>query len=339
MDSLVSIIVPVYNTNLDVFQSCLQSILKQTYSSCEVIVIDDGSEEECSAAIEEQCRKDDRIHYYKTENHGVSAARNYGVKKASGDYVTFVDSDDEITVRFLEEAVKILDITGSEIVIGGLAEDNERYEIKPFQTSCIHIVREKEKSGFIPHLIHDWIIFDSGGHINRGPVARVLKRDLALDKPFDERVRIGEDMIWNLSVINSLEFFVYAERVWYVYHYNSASATHKFNPNIIEDEKTELDTLAQQIDFSEDGEYVAYHNHIFECLKRVFDCYIKHIWDNSEKRNVVQEELYSAAPWNMLLNQRYIKTADMKHKIKALMYKRKMLFLAWRLKELLKNDN
>lgn len=109
MDSLVSVIVPIYNLELYV-ADCLYSLINQTYSNIEIICVDDGSTDNSQNIVKEIMRQDDRIVYIYKENGGVSSARNLGVKKANGEYIMFVDADDflhrQAIELFVNSAVK-----------------------------------------------------------------------------------------------------------------------------------------------------------------------------------------------------------------------------------------
>ena len=91
----VSIIVPVYNVSKYI-KRCLDSLVKQTLSNVEIILVNDGSEEDEEVLIKEYMLEHNNIKYYKKKNGGLSSARNYGLKKAIGEYILFVDSDDYI---------------------------------------------------------------------------------------------------------------------------------------------------------------------------------------------------------------------------------------------------
>ena len=92
---MISIIVPVYNRENKV-GSCIASILNQTYTDLELILVDDGSTDNSVAVCEEYAKQDKRIRIIQKENGGVSSARNCGIKEARGEYLQFVDSDDTI---------------------------------------------------------------------------------------------------------------------------------------------------------------------------------------------------------------------------------------------------
>ncbi|HAB67391.1 MAG TPA: hypothetical protein DCE23_08495 [Firmicutes bacterium] len=102
-----SIIVPVYNVEKYI-GDCLDSILNQTYDNFEVIVVNDGSPDNSQDIIDKYVKKDKRIRSFIKKNGGLSDARNYGVSKAKGDYLVFVDSDDSINCELLEKINEVI---------------------------------------------------------------------------------------------------------------------------------------------------------------------------------------------------------------------------------------
>lgn len=103
----VSVIVPIYNVE-DYLEDCLNSIINQTYKNLEIILINDGSKDNSKNICDCYAKKDMRIKVIHQENGGLSIARNEGIKKASGDYLTFIDSDDYIELNMIEKLVKAL---------------------------------------------------------------------------------------------------------------------------------------------------------------------------------------------------------------------------------------
>ena len=102
----VSVIVPVYNVEKYI-RKCLDSIVSQTLNDLEIILVNDGSTDTSPAICEEYKRKDERIKMITQKNQGLSAARNAGLKDATGEYVIFIDSDDYIAENMLEILVEI----------------------------------------------------------------------------------------------------------------------------------------------------------------------------------------------------------------------------------------
>ena len=104
---LVSIVVPVYNVE-NYFDRCITSVRKQSYSNLEIILVDDGSTDRSGTLCDQCANEDVRITAYHTANRGLSAARNEGIKHATGEYITFVDSDDYIGLRILLRLLKYI---------------------------------------------------------------------------------------------------------------------------------------------------------------------------------------------------------------------------------------
>ena len=92
---MISIIVPIYNAE-QYLHRCIDSILAQSYIDFELLLIDDGSPDNCGAICDEYANQDSRVHVFHKENEGVSSARNLGMAHAQGDWITFIDADDYV---------------------------------------------------------------------------------------------------------------------------------------------------------------------------------------------------------------------------------------------------
>ncbi len=177
---LVSIVVPVYQVK-DTLRRCVLSCLNQKYlndNELEVILVDDGSTDG-SADICDELQKEDtagRIKVLHTENHGVSHARNRGMEIASGRFVAFVDSDDEVSGSFLENLMKYADESTS------LVDDTESYESSHKISGFQYI-----ENSVLNKNTHVW-----GKLFNRKIIEESNIR-------FDENLTIGEDLIFLLD--------------------------------------------------------------------------------------------------------------------------------------------
>lgn len=196
---MISIIVPIYNAEKSL-NRCLKSILNQSYSDFELILVNDGSKD----SSEEIClafkRADNRIIYIKKENAGVSSARNLGLRQIRGEYVTFIDSDDYIQEGYLE---KLLSGANSDFVLSGF-HSTERISYVPNSAFI-------EKSSFkdkIPQLVdHPYLLYT--------PWAKLYKSSLLKKSNlfFDESLRLYEDTIFvltYLSICESISIIPYA---------------------------------------------------------------------------------------------------------------------------------
>ncbi len=124
MEPKISVIIPVYNVELYLRQ-CLDSVINQTYHNLEIIVIDDGSPDNCGKICDEYAKKDSRIVVIHKENEGVSAARNDGLEIVTGDWITFVDSDDWIEPDYCENFIQFASNHQADMIFfGGIINEH-----------------------------------------------------------------------------------------------------------------------------------------------------------------------------------------------------------------------
>ena len=116
MEPMISVIVPIYNVEPYLIR-CIKSIQNQTYTNVEIILVDDGSPDQCGKICEDFAKLDERICVIHKENGGLSDARNAGLEVAKGEYIAFVDSDDYIAPNFLETLYKHLIETDSDVAL------------------------------------------------------------------------------------------------------------------------------------------------------------------------------------------------------------------------------
>mgnify|MGYP000030085872 FL=1 len=104
---LISVILPIYNVS-DYLDRCMESVINQTYRNIEIIMVDDGSTDGSALKCDEYKKKDDRIIVFHKENGGLSDARNYGIQRASGNFITCIDSDDFVDLDYIEYLYALL---------------------------------------------------------------------------------------------------------------------------------------------------------------------------------------------------------------------------------------
>ena len=116
---LISVIIPVYKVE-QYLHKCIDSVINQTYSNLEIILVDDGSPDNCGMICDEYSQKDSRIRVIHKENGGLSDARNAGLDIATGDYIGFVDSDDYISIDMYSVLIQVLLQTNTDISMCGM---------------------------------------------------------------------------------------------------------------------------------------------------------------------------------------------------------------------------
>ena len=137
MDKLVSVIIPMYNAEKYI-ERCLQSLLNQTYKNIEIIVVNDGSVDKSPLVVEDLAKNDGRIRLLSKVNEGVSKARNYGMEKAEGEYIVFVDADDYVKEKYVENLyVAINSKENVELAVSGyyfVYKDEKKVSVNENQT-------------------------------------------------------------------------------------------------------------------------------------------------------------------------------------------------------------
>ena len=212
----VSVIVPIYN-NEKYLKECLDSICNQTLTDIEIICVNDGSEDNSLKIIEEYKQKDNRIILINQDNLGVSAARNNGIKIATGEYIGFVDSDDYIDNDFYEKLYNAAKHNDSDMAAAGIIRFKgvrKKYMLKFKEELFLTNINKIMQICRIPRQCY--------------PVNKIYKRNLLLENNlfFKEGVYY-EDVRFTIRVIYFLKNIVTVPDTYYNYrkNYNSTVKT------------------------------------------------------------------------------------------------------------------
>lgn len=220
--STIGVIVPVYNTE-KYLQKCLDSIIGQTYSDLEIVLVDDGSTDNCGKICDEYAAHDDRIIVIHQANGGLSAARNAGIEASTSPYITFVDSDDYIDKDTYESAAEAIrrfdpdlvffrersvDLNGNTIYINGSEPTGE--------------ITERDRAFAEERII---------GQMINGMCDKVYRSQILKPLTFETGRAHGEDFLFNLHALSSVQTVAYVDQIKYSYVTNPDSITRrKFTP-------------------------------------------------------------------------------------------------------------
>lgn len=138
---LLTVVVPSYNV-ADYLPTCLDSILGQSYSNLDVVVVNDGSIDSTAMIADEYARRHKRVRVIHKKNAGLGAARNTGLDSSSSDFITFVDSDDTVPSGAYERAIRSLLATGSDVCIGSVSRFDSRNKWLPF---WVHLAHDRDR--------------------------------------------------------------------------------------------------------------------------------------------------------------------------------------------------
>ena len=218
MEEKITIIVPVYNVE-KYLRRCLDSIIKQSYKNLEIILVDDGSTDNSLAICNEYKAKDNRIIIIHKENGGLSSARNAGLDIATGEYIGFVDSDDEILENMYETLYKNIKETNCDIAAGRfimILSDGEE-QLPPYNTDDKDIVIMSGIDRWF-YLYLSWVAIVQ--------VNKLFKRHIFENLRFKEGAYYEDEYIIHLEY-EKAKRIVYVPTVLYRYYYRDDSITNK----------------------------------------------------------------------------------------------------------------
>mgnify|MGYP000987662776 FL=1 len=220
---LISIIVPVYNVE-KYLKKCVDSIVNQTYKNLEIILVDDGATDNSGKICDELVELDNRIKVYHKKNGGLSDARNYGVERATGDYIGFVDSDDYIDAEMYErlyEAIKKENVDVAECNLKIVyPEKTDFFTDQKYYQIC-------NKQEYLEEYLKIEKIFGSA-------CVRLTKADIARKLKFPVG-KLYEDTYYAYDLIGIVDKYVIVDNPYYNYLMRENSITNaKFNPRIFD---------------------------------------------------------------------------------------------------------
>lgn len=225
----VSIIIPVYNSERYIAKT-LQTIMNQTYSEIEVIMIDDGSSDHSDIICKGIAESDSRFHYFRVENGGPSTARNIGLSYATGEYIGFCDSDDIISPNMYECLVRYAENTEADIVLCDIYSERDKRNFGlPWSDGTIFEKKEIRENLFA-RMVGNCSDNDNEVPIWGSVVRCLFKRSIIVDNEieFPSDIHFAEDLIFTLRYLKSADKAVICNQVLYQYTYNEDSIMNSF---------------------------------------------------------------------------------------------------------------
>jgi len=249
----ISYIVPVYKVEQYLSQ-CVESLLTQTYTDFEILLVDDGSPDGCPALCDQWAERDTRIRSLHKKNGGLSDARNYGLQNATGDYVVFIDGDD-FWIR--NDSLKKL-----------VAIASEHNELDFIGFNCNYYYPDSKKmTAWVPYVDElasptnknkVTVALVKSGTFPMSACLKLLKRDFLIDNElFFKKGQIAEDIPWFINVLDATSKCCFVNEYIYAYRQNVASSITKVSgrksfDSLFDIFKTELSKIEQR-KFSEES--------------------------------------------------------------------------------------
>lgn len=216
----ISIVIAVYNTG-NYLRDCLESIIKQDFPLFEIVLINDGSNDQTTLDIINEYSSNKLLNIVNTKNDGVSSARNIGIKESKFDLITFVDSDDIVKNQYLSELFNNMMETNADISVIGVEKFLDEDCIKNGDEKASCVIFNKNQA--IQELLN--------GNIKGYCCGKLFKKSLIRDIWFDTEIKIMEDHCFVNAAINKSNLIVCSDLNLYFYRIHEESATQKFNKN------------------------------------------------------------------------------------------------------------
>lgn len=232
LKTMISIVVPVYNVE-NYLDRCVISLVNQTYSNLEIILVDDGSTDSSGNKCDQWANKDTRIKVIHKENAGLGMARNTGIENANGDFLFFIDSDDFVDTKLVEKCLEAQTADKSEVVVYGYSHYKDGNIIKeiPLKRKKYYGIEVQEE--FLPRMI----CADGQTKYPGSAWSKMYSKEYIDKYKFrycSEREFISEDYYSNLILFNRITSVSIIPDILYFYCHNTSSLSKTFRKDRLE---------------------------------------------------------------------------------------------------------
>ena len=246
-NELISIIVPIYNTEKYLHQ-CLDSIINQTYTNFEVLLVNDGSTDSSGMICQEYVENDSRFRYFEKDNGGVASARNLGLERSGGAYITFIDSDDWVEPNYLDVLYTALKENDTDVAISTykrFAQDGVFY-LRSYSREDDEFLNigTRSRDSFLEILPRLGELDHSFYSIS----SKLIKREIIGNLLFDEQISYAEDLNFFFHLYLGVESVVYVRDYTYIYRTHDASTSQNINELKVLHELEIFKRMFQQIE-------------------------------------------------------------------------------------------
>ena len=295
-DSLVSIVVPIYNVQ-DYLDICVKSLVNQTYKNIEILLVDDGSPDECPRMCDEWKEKDDRIIACHKPNGGLSDARNYGVKESHGEYIAFVDSDDYVHEEYIRTMVDVLKRHDADLVACGRAHVDDQGNIS-FQHG-----KEREVEFTKEEALKDFFIPQTKMHVTAWN--KLYKRKFFTENHIEYPVgKLYEDSLTTYKFYLNSEKMAYVDEPLYYYRHREGSIMRRKFSEDKASQMNSLDNIAVE-DVKSAGYDLEDEFKIYEMINQInlanaivdTDSDLEEVWSGIEKNIMENWDVYQKNPY------------------------------------------
>ena len=234
MNELITVIVPVYNVEKYI-NRCVDSIINQSYTNLEIILVDDGSPDNCGQICDKYANEDARVKVIHKKNGGLGFARNSGMEVSTGKYVTFIDGDDYIGYKHIENMYRFIEETGADTCMAGHTKVYADKQVEHFNVCAGSVYKKNIKEHILPRMCGA----DSQGndYIEMSVCMVLLSNDIIQKNNLrfvSEREYVSEDLVFDFEYYPLSKGVCILNTVDYYYCDNEGSLTTKYRKDRFE---------------------------------------------------------------------------------------------------------
>lgn len=281
--NLISVIMPVYKTEESHLRKAIESVINQSYRKLEIVLVDDGSPDQCGAICDAYAGTDNRIRVIHKKNGGVSSARNCGLETVTGDYIFFVDSDDTLKGNAIEVLFAIVQKTNADIVICSCKHVKEKNDDNAIYDGAYQCLKTVESAEAIKNLSYNIHVFDE-----LEPTAvwgKLYKKSAIQNLRFNEKMNVGEDFVFNYFAICKAKVVTYCNLKLYNYNFVETSLMNNkiYSPKLMRS----FEELVKFAESQKNSEY--FDEVIVRSVNVAFTIYLKTPEKQSIEKNEIEE--------------------------------------------------
>ena len=267
--NLISVIMPVYKTEANHLCKAIESVINQSYQEIEIVLVDDGSPDQCGAICDSYAGTDNRIRVIHKKNGGVSSARNCGLETVTGDYIFFVDSDDTLQNNAIEVLFQMAQKTNADITICSCRHVKEKNKGNTNCDTSQHCLKTVKSAEAIKILSYNVQVFEE-----LEPTAvwgKLYKKATVQNLRFNENMNIGEDFVFNYFAICNSKVVTYCNLKLYNYNFVETSLMNNktYSPKLMQsfEELVKFEKKQCDAEYSNDV--------IVRCVNIAFTIYLR----------------------------------------------------------------
>ena len=267
--NLISVIMPVYKTEANHLCKAIESVINQSYQEIEIVLVDDGSPDQCGAICDSYAGTDNRIRVIHKKNGGVSSARNCGLETVTGDYIFFVDSDDTLQNNTIEVLFQTAQKTNADITICSCRHVKEKNKGNTNCDTSQHCLKTVKSAEAIKILSYNVQVFEE-----LEPTAvwgKLYKKATVQNLRFNENMNIGEDFVFNYFAICNSKVVAYCNLKLYNYNFVETSLMNNktYSPKLMQ-------SFEELVKFEKNQRGAIYSNDLLaRCVNIAFTIYLK----------------------------------------------------------------